>query len=651
MALTWAESQDFEINGTTIARMGWDQAKAADSKLYDFLLMITGDDALVLVEQYEGMGFEAWRQLNKRYSPSGGQYEMDMMNALMNPSAAKTLSELPAAIDRFERNLRTYEAKTGRQFPPEWKTPIFMKLVPKTHLEQIQHKYQMGMRDYETLCSQVRAFSQEAWHVGRGVDDMQVDTVAAKGTGPGGGSGNTDADWQEWFATSSPETILSYHEQQSQDQEVEYMGRRKEGKGGSRWNRQQGGNGGKTGRKSGGKTGKGKGNDGLCNHCLSPNHFIRDCPEKKAGKPPKSRPIRSLEQEVSADYTAILEPIGSVSVDLSCGSLAVDESVDVINDDDWNLDGDWPDYEELGSDDEGDLCPVVIGSDGWPMHQSEEEATSTGAEVNMMGPWRTSETRSAPPGLTEAESTWPELPRSWSPPGQSSNISDANFEEWNTAGDDNRNGGVGTAERRMPIEKLIVGASAPTSAPAHAFAQHSMNICESALNNEIANFHKLPQNVHELGFQFENSSGSGTTTKQQKTWPSMYELEASRVRSSSQSDKRAELPKIAVASDSVVRDMFGNIVNATIGGDQDDSMQTRTSKAKPASQSRVGDLSMSMIMSMGKDMSISTWKDTAVTSSVPKTSARCDLYEAELISSSLVLKTPTQCDPHGAIIS
>ena len=123
MALTRAEVQEFEINSSTIGRMGWDQARAADSKLYDFLLMITGDDKLVLVEQYDGMGFEAWRQLNKRYSPSGGQYEINMMNALMNPPVTRTLNDLPAAIDRFERNLRTYESKTGRALSPRVEDP------------------------------------------------------------------------------------------------------------------------------------------------------------------------------------------------------------------------------------------------------------------------------------------------------------------------------------------------------------------------------------------------------------------------------------------------------------------------------------------------------------------------------------------------
>ena len=60
-ALQWAEKAPAEINESTIDQMGWPQARTADSKLYDFLLLITGEDALVLVEHYEGQGFEAWR--------------------------------------------------------------------------------------------------------------------------------------------------------------------------------------------------------------------------------------------------------------------------------------------------------------------------------------------------------------------------------------------------------------------------------------------------------------------------------------------------------------------------------------------------------------------------------------------------------------
>ena len=97
--------------------MGWPAARMADSKLYDFLTLQCKGDALVLVEHYDGLGFEAWRQLTRRYMPSGGQYELDMMARLMNPQKAARISDLPATILRFERDLQTYEARTGRAFP------------------------------------------------------------------------------------------------------------------------------------------------------------------------------------------------------------------------------------------------------------------------------------------------------------------------------------------------------------------------------------------------------------------------------------------------------------------------------------------------------------------------------------------------------
>ena len=72
-ALEWAESQTQEI--TDLGPMQWDQAIVADAKLHDFLLMMLGRDALILVEtpDLESRGFEAWRLLVKRYNPSGGQ--------------------------------------------------------------------------------------------------------------------------------------------------------------------------------------------------------------------------------------------------------------------------------------------------------------------------------------------------------------------------------------------------------------------------------------------------------------------------------------------------------------------------------------------------------------------------------------------------
>ena len=147
-ALEWSENFEGEcIDESAIDSMGWPQARLADEKLYDFLVMICKGDALVIVETYDGLGFEAWRQLHKRYAPSGGRYELEMMSRIMNPSKVGRIQDLPGAILRFERDIRNYEARTGRRFPPEWKTPTFLKLLPDSHRDELERRYQMGMRD------------------------------------------------------------------------------------------------------------------------------------------------------------------------------------------------------------------------------------------------------------------------------------------------------------------------------------------------------------------------------------------------------------------------------------------------------------------------------------------------------------------------
>ena len=45
-------------------------ARMADTKLYDFLTLQCNGDALVLIEHYDGLGFEAWRQLSRRFMSS-----------------------------------------------------------------------------------------------------------------------------------------------------------------------------------------------------------------------------------------------------------------------------------------------------------------------------------------------------------------------------------------------------------------------------------------------------------------------------------------------------------------------------------------------------------------------------------------------------
>ena len=223
-ALEWAEAYEGDmLNEHTIDQMQWPSARLADAKLYDFLFLQCRGDALVLVEHYEGMGFEAWRQLSKRYSPSGGQYELDMMGRLMNPQKAAKIGDLPTAILKFERDIRTYESRTGKRFPEEWKTPTFLRILPDSHREELVRRFQLGMKDYNTLVRDVRGFSQEAWFAGKGPSDMDIDLAERRDPDSSGLA------VQKWTREASWDDMASYWEQQHQDEELDYMGQRRTG--------------------------------------------------------------------------------------------------------------------------------------------------------------------------------------------------------------------------------------------------------------------------------------------------------------------------------------------------------------------------------------------------------------------------------------
>ncbi len=176
--------------------------------------------AVVPGGHYGGLGLEAWRQLTRRYMRSGGQYELDMMSRLMNPAKASKIADLPAAILRFERDLQTYEARTGRAFPTEWKAPTFLRILPDSHWEELVRPFQLGMRNYEDLVANVRGFSQEAWFSSKGPNDMDLDTAEFMKSDEG-------QNWeavQKWIQTAPWDEVSGYWEQQQQQESLDNVG-------------------------------------------------------------------------------------------------------------------------------------------------------------------------------------------------------------------------------------------------------------------------------------------------------------------------------------------------------------------------------------------------------------------------------------------
>ena len=56
-ALDWAEACHDPVDHNHIDAMGWEHARVADQKLYDFLELTCREDALVMVEKFPDMGF------------------------------------------------------------------------------------------------------------------------------------------------------------------------------------------------------------------------------------------------------------------------------------------------------------------------------------------------------------------------------------------------------------------------------------------------------------------------------------------------------------------------------------------------------------------------------------------------------------------
>ena len=287
--MEWAEQEEKPVD-MTIMQGQWDWAGIGDAKLHDLLQNVVAEDALLLVDAYPERGFEAWRQLKRRYDPKSGTFEIDRMISLMTRKQCGSISELPAAIDQLEKDIRGYESRSPNSFPQEWKTPLLIQLVPKSHKREVEIKFQMGQRDYAKMAADLMGFSNDQRvREQRGQQDMDLDAA------------NEEEKWDEndWYYYFHPEELES----------VDYMskgGKKAGGKNGG-WQTKggkygKGGKGGKAGKLGKGdaaaaaaKNGEGKGTGTgtetrVCHWCHKPGHLKHECRHFLAGRPKFPKP-------------------------------------------------------------------------------------------------------------------------------------------------------------------------------------------------------------------------------------------------------------------------------------------------------------------------------------------------------------------------
>ena len=124
---------------------------------------------------------------------------------LMTIHQCKSLTELPGAVARFERDVDAYEQRTQRPFPPEFRVPAFLRMAPKSHASDMRWRFSHGATDYGTLKSTSLSYTQHVrfeGSYGKGDTDMQVDVF---------GYAKCDV-WSDWIAVAEPCEVTAFYE-------------------------------------------------------------------------------------------------------------------------------------------------------------------------------------------------------------------------------------------------------------------------------------------------------------------------------------------------------------------------------------------------------------------------------------------------------
>ena len=126
-AMEAAEASVRDVDLRSLGLADQNLAEDLDAKLHDFLATYVSEEALRIVEGIPDKGFEAWRQLKVRYQPEGGLMDLLRIEGLFSRKPCKSLSDVPAALDILERDLKHYAAASGGVLPQDVKIHLLCR--------------------------------------------------------------------------------------------------------------------------------------------------------------------------------------------------------------------------------------------------------------------------------------------------------------------------------------------------------------------------------------------------------------------------------------------------------------------------------------------------------------------------------------------
>ena len=180
IALGWAERTSEPITIEAIQGSDWAPCEVANGRLYDILVMFCANDPLAIVENYVGQGFEAWRNLARRYDPVGDIFTFDAMSSLMSRPRWRHIGELAITIERWYRDVLRYQSKTGGTLPDKWKLPIIFQMVPRKNDGEIKSRWQLSDdKDVNQFATDLIAYCSELKYEEGGHKDPDAMDISA----------------------------------------------------------------------------------------------------------------------------------------------------------------------------------------------------------------------------------------------------------------------------------------------------------------------------------------------------------------------------------------------------------------------------------------------------------------------------------------
>ena len=87
------------------------------------------------------------------------------------------MADVSFRIEKWERELRLYKARTGFSMPEPWQTSLMLKMVPEEFEKELRLRYVSGTNSYSVIRQQIMNFAEQ---VTGSVTSMDINTAEAE---------------------------------------------------------------------------------------------------------------------------------------------------------------------------------------------------------------------------------------------------------------------------------------------------------------------------------------------------------------------------------------------------------------------------------------------------------------------------------------